>query len=118
RIGAVALHDDPADCFAAPVQLADAAALIGTEFDPRDIAHQHRCSLSRLRLEHHPSEIVDAAEITATAHHVFGLAHLDRPAADIAVAGPHRFAYPRQRDAVGLQLARIDDDLVLALEPA
>src|SRR5439155_21906112 len=63
-------------------------------------------------------DIRHAAQIAAATHHVFPLAHLDHAAADIHVAGADRLGEFGQRDAVGAQLHRVDDDLVLLDEAA
>jgi hypothetical protein len=64
------------------------------------------------------AQIASVAEITAAAHDILGLRHLDHAAADIAVAGADRGGELRKREAVGLQFLGIDDDLVLLDEAA
>ena len=106
----------PLDHFACAVQLGDAAALFGAELDARHVAQQHR--RAALRLEHDCCEIADVAQIAAAADDIFGFGHLDDAAADIPVAGADGVGDAIERDAVGLQFLRIDDDLVLLLEAA
>src|SRR5207249_2027558 len=102
--------------FAFAVELGQAAALVRTELDPRDVTDAHR--RAAVALEHDCFEIRNTPDIPAAAHHVFAFAHLDDAAADIHVAGANGFGDLRQRDPEGAQLCRIDHDLVLLDETA
>jgi hypothetical protein len=99
------------------VQVGDAAPLGRAELHARHVAQQHRRAV-RPGLEHDALQVAGALQVAAAADHVLGLGQLDGAAAHILVAGLHRLADTRERDAVGLQLAGVHDDLVLALEPA
>ncbi|MNS63272.1 hypothetical protein D3C72_963620 [compost metagenome] len=83
RILPVAHHHHAARHFAFTVQLRHSA----TDFRPvahrRDIAEQHRFAVTRR--EHHIAEIVQRAQITGGAHHVFRLPHLQQRAAALLI---------------------------------
>jgi hypothetical protein len=97
-------------------ELGDPAPLVRTEFDARNVLQQNR--RAAFSLEHDLLEVGDALEIAAAADDVLGLRHLDHPAADVSVSGANGLRYPRQRDSIGLELSRVDDDLVLLHEAA
>ena len=116
RVLAIALDGDAADRLALAVQLGRAAALVGRQFHPRHVAQQHRSAA--LGLEHDALDVLDAAQIAAPAHHVFGLGQFDHPPANVPVGVADRLAQPRQRNVEGLEAARIDHHAVLADEAA
>src|SRR5438067_1175086 len=88
RVLPISLQRDAADDLAGAVEFGDAATFLRAEFDPRDIAQQHR--RAAMHLEHDLLKIADVPQITSTAHHVFGLGHLHDAPADIAVARADR----------------------------
>jgi hypothetical protein len=116
RVLAVALQRNAAHHFALAVELGDAATLFGPELDARYVAQQHR--RAALHLEGDLFEIVGVAQIAAATHDVFGLRHLDHAPADIAIVSADRARKLGERETVGLQFLRIDDDLVLLNEAA
>src|SRR5262249_34371813 len=93
------------------VHLGDTAALVGREFDPCHVLEQHRHAAFALNDD--LLEVEQALDIAAAAHRELGFRELDRPPADIHVAGAQRFANPGQRNAERLQPSRIDDHAVL-----
>src|SRR5215831_21221245 len=116
RVLAVALQRDTAYHLALAVEFGNAAAFPGAELDARDIAQKHR--RAALHLESDLFKVLAVAQIAAAAHDIFGLGHLDHAAADIAVAGADGGGDLGQSEAVGLQLLRVDDYLVLLDETA
>src|SRR6185437_8481148 len=71
-----------------------------------------------LHLQHDVTDVVRAAQIAAAAHDILGFGHFDRAATDILVARTDCIADLAQRNAIGLQLLRVDDDLILLNEAA
>src|SRR6266568_2592271 len=71
----VTLQRDAADDLAGAIEFGDAATFLRSKLDPGDIAQQHR--RAALHLEHDLLKIADVPQIAPTAHHVFGLGHLD-----------------------------------------
>src|SRR3546814_11615778 len=63
-------------------------------------------------------DVLDAAQVAAAAHHVFGLGHFDHAAANVAVASSDHLGHPRDRDVELAQADRIHRDRVLAHEAA
>ena len=111
-------HDDDAGNdvpLAVPVRGATAQA--PAHAHAADVLHEHGRS-ARVRAHRHGFEIGDLAEVAATAHEVFALAHLDEPAAHVAARAPHRVRHVRERQPVGSQALRVERDLVFGLEPA
>ena len=118
-IDAIPLQRDPADNLTGAVHLGNAAAFVRPKLNARHIFQQHWCAAAlRIDFEHDIAEIGGVAKIAAATDHVFGLAHLDRPATHVAVAGTDCLGDAIEGNPVGLQFAGIDDDLVLPLEPA
>jgi hypothetical protein len=77
-----------------------------------------RTGVPPLRLQHQVLDVSPAAQIAAAAHHVLGLGHFQRAAADIAVGIADHLGDAHQRDAVGTQFDRIDGHLILLDEAA
>src|SRR5690606_22149103 len=66
---------------------------------------------------HHDAlEVARAPDVTAPAHEVLALGHLDQAPSDLAVARAHGVGDLRERDAVLAQPRGIEGDLVLRLE--
>jgi hypothetical protein len=116
RVLAVAGRGDAGDNLALAVEFGDAAPLVRPEFDARDVANQHR--RAALGLHHQVFDVGLAAQVAAAAHHVLGLGHLHRTAADVAVGIADCLHHFHQRHAVRTQLDRIDHHLVLLDEAA
>ena len=116
RILPVARHGDAGNHLALAVQLGQAAPLVGHQFDAADVGDAHRRAV--LRLEDEVFDVLPAAQIAAAAHHVFGLGHFQRAAADVAVGIADHLGDAHQRDAVNLEFRRVDRDLVLLHEAA
>src|SRR3546814_16871597 len=87
------------DLLALAVELGDAAPLVGSEFDLRHVAHQHRGAA--LGFKDDLLDVLDPLEIPASAHHELELGQLDRAAAHVRVAGADRLAHLRERDTQG-----------------
>src|SRR5262249_50831427 len=96
------------------IQFGDAAPLVGADLDAGDILQQHGRAMPAVK--HDLLQITDAGEIAFAAYHELGLAELDHAPADIAVAVPDRLVDLGQRNAIGLKLPRVDDNLVLLNE--
>ena len=116
RVGAEALQHDAARHFAVAVELGEAAPFVGAELDPRDVLKQHR--RTAVVLEHDLSQIGNAFQIAAAAHHEFKFGQLHRAAAEIHVAGADRAAHLGQRNIEAAQALRIDHHVVLFDEAA
>ena len=106
----IACHRDPADDLAFAVQLSDAPALVRNQLDSGDVTQEDGCP--GRRLDDQLLEITDAFQVAPSADDVLRLGHLDGAAADVLVAHADDVAHLPQRDPVGLQLSRIDRDLV------
>jgi hypothetical protein len=59
------------------------------------------------------AKIIDVLDVAEPADHVFGLAHLDQPAAHVVVGALDCRADMRQRNSVGSQRVGVDLDLIL-----
>ena len=116
RILTVARHGDAGHHLALAVQLGQTAPLIGHQLDAADVGDAHRRAV--LRLQHQILDVLPATQIAATAHHVFGLRHLQRAPADIAVGIADHLGDAHQRDAVRLEFRWIDRHLILLHEAA
>ena len=116
RILPVARHGDAGHHLALAVQLGQPAPLVGHQLDAADVGDAHRRAV--LRLEDEVFDVLPAAQVAAAAHHVFGFGHLQRAAADVAVGIADHLGDAHQRDAVSLELGRVDRDLVLLHEAA
>ena len=116
RVLAVARDDDPGDHIALAVEIGNAAALVRYEFDPGNIADQHRCAA--FGAQHQALDVLDATQVATSAHHVLGLGHFDHAAADVTVARRDHLGHPRNRDVELAQPDRIDGNRVLAHEAA
>ena len=110
RVLAVSRDHDAADHFTLPVQFGDASALVRHQLDASDVAQEH--GRTRGRLDDQPLEIASALQVASSADDVFRLRHLDDTPADVLVTHADDVAHLPQRDAIGLQLLRIDGDLV------
>ena len=116
RVDAEALQHDAAGDLAFAVQFGDAAPLVGTEFDPRDVPQQHRRAV--VRLQHDVAEVVDRLDVALAADDVLELGEFDGPPADIGVAGADRVAHLLHGDAEVAHPLRIEDHVVLLDEAA
>ena len=112
RVLAIAHDDDAARHLALAVQLGDAAAHLRPEANLRDLFQADRRAGGG-DAERDRAQVLQALHVAAHADHVLGLGHLDHRAARFLVALLDRHAHVRQRQAVGAQLRRVDDDLVL-----
>ena len=111
RVLARAQDDDAASDFALAVEFGDAAAHFGADLDRRHIAELYRNA--RAHDQRDRPEVVERFQIAAGAHHVFDLSQLKHRAAGLLVAGFQRLAHLAVADAIGCQLARIKQHLVL-----
>ena len=111
RVRALALRHDAGRDFAFAVQFRDAAPLVRADLDARHVADRHRHAVRRL--QHDLRDVVDALEIAAPAHRMFGLAELDHAPAHVAIAAGDRLAHVVERKPQRQQTLRIDDDVVL-----
>src|SRR3546814_470945 len=109
---ALANHDHAARDFAFAVEFGDSAPHVGTDLDRGDIADRHG-NTARRGANGHGAEIVEAFEIAAGAHDIFGLGHFDRPAAAFLVGALERLGHLLRGHAIGGELLRIDDHLIL-----
>ena len=116
RVDAKALQHDAARDLALAVEFGDAAPLVGAEFDPGDVAQQHR--RAAVHLQHDIAEVVDALEVALAADDVFELREFDRAAADVGIAGADRLAHLLHGDAEVAHALRIEHDVVLLDEAA
>ena len=116
RVDAEALQHDAARDLAFAVQFGDAAPLVGTEFDPRDVAQQDRRAVADLQDD--VAEVVDALQIALAADDVFEFGEFDGAAADIGIAGADRVAHLLHGDAEVAHALRIEDHVVLPDEAA
>ena len=64
------------------------------------------------------AKVVERTQVTSRAHHVFGLRHFQDRTAGLGVRRTHRLDHLLQRNGKGAQATRIDDDLILSVEPA
>ena len=113
---AIARHRDARHHLALPVELGDTAALIRAELDAGDLTDAHWPPA--VRLEHEVGDVARTAQITHAAHHVLGLGELHDASADIPVTLADHLPYALERNAIGLQLARVHDHLILLHEAA
>ena len=112
RVLAVAHDDDAADRVALAVEVADAAPRLRPELDRRHVAYPERHARG-LGAQDDVAEVVERPRVAADPHHVLGAAPLDEPPAALVVRGLHRRHDLADRDAVGGQPVRVDDDLHL-----
>src|SRR5262249_50809271 len=110
------LQGDAGDDFALAVHFRDAPALIRSEFDAGYVLEQHR--QAAIILDHDLLKVGQALDIATSAHRKFGLCKLDRAPAHVHVAGAQGFTDFGERDAKGLQPARVNHDAVLLDETA
>ena len=82
----------------------------------RDVLEQNR--RTAVVLEHDLSQIGNAFQVAAAAHHEFKFGQLHRAAAEIHVAGTDRAAHLGQRNIEAAQALRIDHHVVLLDEAA
>ena len=116
RVLAGALQSDAGDGFALPVDLGDAAPLVGYEFDARNVAQEDRHPA--VAFHHDLLQIGEAFHIAAAADRELDFRQLDGAAAHVAVAVPDRVVDLGKGDTERLQPARIDHDAVLLDEAA
>ena len=116
RVDAVTRHGDAGHHFAFAVEFGDAASLVRPQFDPGDVANQHRRAL--VAFHHQQFDVALAAQITLAAHHVLGFGHFHHTPADVAVGVANHLGDLGQGNRVSPQLHRIHRDLVGLHEPA
>src|SRR3546814_4341410 len=63
-------NDNPGHDIAVAVQVGDATALVGHQFDPGDVADQHRCA--SYGAQHQALDVLDAAQVATAPDHVLG----------------------------------------------
>src|SRR5262249_51947028 len=112
RVLTVAGDDDGAHCFTDAVELNETPTNVGTDLDVAHVAHAHR-DAAWTGLDGDLSELPDAFEIAAPADEVLASAHLEQPAARVAVGTTHAARDVVNRQPIGAQPRRIERDLVL-----
>ncbi len=117
RVLAVSHDDDPAHGVAEAVEIRDAAADLGPDLDPRDVAQEHRRTAGP-GLDDDLLEVGDAARVPAAADHVLAARELHQAAAHLVVALADRGDHLVERQVVRGEPGGIDRDLVLLDEPA
>ena len=105
-------HHDAAHHFALTVQFRDAAAHLWTDPDIGHILEQQRCAVD-IETERDRGEVLYPLDITAGAHHVFRLRHLDDRCAHFLITPLDGLLNVRQRHVEGAQLIRVHFDLIL-----
>src|SRR5262249_3795337 len=117
RVLALAHDHDAAHHFALPVQLGDAAALLGAEMHLAQVAHGHGHAVGAGH-DGHARHIGDRADVAAAAHEVFVLGDLDHAAAHVVVRALQRIRHHADRHVVVGEPHGIEIHLVLAHEAA
>ena len=113
RVLARAHDDHAARHFAFAIEFRDAAAHLRPDLDARHVAQLHRNATVGGRQRDCP-EVVERLQVPGGAHHVLGFTEFEHRAATLAVGLLHGVDHAVVRDAVGAQLVREEDDLVLA----
>ena len=109
-------HDDDAtDDLTLPVELGQPATLLRPEVHHTQVTQRHRHSAGT-ELDRNALEVRDTADVTAAAHRVLMLGHLEDAATDLVVRAPDRLGHGSDRHVVGDQSVRVEVDLVLADE--
>ncbi len=108
-----AQHDHPADHLTLAVQIGDAAAHLRSDLNARDVGKQHRDAALGDE-NRNAAEVVERLEIAPRTDHVLGLGQLDHRSAGFAIRVADRRDHLSERQVVGLEPRRVDDDLVLA----
>ena len=110
---AVTHHDNAARDFALAIEIRHDTAHLGPDLQGRNILEQHR--RSGIGCRHRDlSKVLEGLQVTARTNHVFSLGQFDDRAADLLVGIANRHADGVQGYAIGTQLFRIHDNLVLA----
>src|ERR1019366_407070 len=111
-------HDDDAgDRLTRPVPVRNPSTDVGSESYFAHVGYLDGDAARSLR-QHDLADVAGGLRVAAAAHHVLGAAEFHQPAADVVVAAAHRRHHFTDRDVEGLQLVRIDVDLVLPHESA
>ena len=110
RVGALADDDDPAGDLAFAVQLGDAAAELGRQLHPGDVADRDR-DAACLRPQRDVAEVLQGPEIAGHAHHIFGARALDHRSARLVVGLANGLDHVGYRDAIELHPLGVELDL-------
>ncbi len=117
RVLALAHDHDRAHRLALPVELREAATDVGAEAHRADVLDAERRPV-RAGPDRGLAELAEILEVAASAHEVLAPAHLEEPAADLAVRAADGLRDLPDPEAVRAELLGVERDLVLPLVPA
>ena len=117
RVLAAAHHHDAGHGLPRAVQIDRSPPKVGTQDHLAHVPYADGCAVLRRR-DYARFQVRRRFGVAHSAHHVLRAAELDQPRAGLHVAAANRVHHLVDADPEGLQLARIDVDLILPAEAA
>ncbi len=117
RILSVPHDDPPGHHFSLPVEVRDSAPDLRPDLNVCDVADSD-WRPARARADRHRTNVIEAPESAAAAHHHLRSAHLEHSPSNVGVRPSHGFRHLAERNVECQQLRRIHVHLILLLEPA